>query len=55
MGSPAYPDRAQLQILMNASELKEESVDWKTDGNAVSIDLLIEPHSVVAIVLVVGG
>lgn len=49
MGCPTYLDRGQIQKLMKASELVSETVDWTTDGNGVTIELLIQPHSAVAI------
>lgn len=52
MGSPTYLDRKQIQTLMRASELVSEPVDWALEENEIAIDLLIQPHSVVAISLV---
>jgi len=49
MGSPTYLDREQIQALMKASELIKEPVDWTLEDNGITIDLLIQPHSVVAI------
>lgn len=54
MGEPTYPDRGQIQMLMTASEMEEETIGWRADGNEVTISLLIEPHSVAAISLVAG-
>ena len=52
MGSPTYLDRGQIQTLMKASELAGETVDWTADANGVTIDLIIQPHSAVAISIV---
>jgi xylan 1,4-beta-xylosidase len=51
MGSPTYLDRAQIRALTSASELHQERIDWNADESGVSINLLIQPHSVVAISL----
>ncbi len=52
MGSPEYLDREQIEMLMKASEMVSEAVDWTSDGNDLTINLLIPAHSVVAIALV---
>jgi len=52
MGSPTYLDRGQIQTLMKASELSSEAVDWKKDGDGVTLEVFIQPHSALAISLV---
>lgn len=52
MGSPTYLNRAQIEKLMKASELSEESVGWNADGKGFTVDLVIQPHSAIAISLV---
>lgn len=54
MGSPTYLDRGEIGTLMKASELMSEDVEWKQEeyGDEVTVDLLIQPHSVVAISLI---
>lgn len=52
MGSPTYLDREQIRELMKASELVSETVDWTVDENGVTVDLLIQPHSAIAVSLV---
>ena len=60
MGSPTYLDRGQIQALVKASELAHEAVELNVDGGngetdcAVTIALVIEPHSAVAISLKTG-
>ncbi len=51
MGSPTYLDRRQIQALMKASELHREKIDWNADESGISINLLIQPHSVVSVSL----
>jgi xylan 1,4-beta-xylosidase len=51
MGSPIYLDRRQIQALMKASELQREKIAWNADESGVSLDLLIQPHSVVSVAL----
>ena len=51
MGSPPYPDRAQLRVLADASELRRETVEWTRDEGGASINLLVPPHSVVGLSL----
>jgi xylan 1,4-beta-xylosidase len=51
MGSPTYPDRDQIQELMKASEMRREKMDAVADGSGVSIDLLIQPHSVASVTI----
>jgi len=51
MGSPTYLERTQIETLMKASELHREKVDWKPDRDGISLDLLIQPHSVVSVSL----
>ena len=52
MGCPTYLNPEQIQALMKASELAVETVEWTAEGNGVTMDLVIQPHSVVAISLV---
>lgn len=52
MGSPKYLNREQLQSLMKSSEMVKENVDLTVDENEITIDLLIQPNSIVAISLV---
>jgi len=49
MGSPEYLDDAMIRSLMGASEVVPEDVDCSADGDGITIDLLIQPHSVVKI------
>lgn len=51
MKSPTYLDQEQIQKLMEASELIKEPVNWIADENGIMIDVVIQPHSVVAISL----
>jgi xylan 1,4-beta-xylosidase len=51
MGSPTYPDKFQIQKLMEASETAEELVDWVAEGSGISVNLLIQPHSAIAVTL----
>lgn len=53
MGSPTYLDRGQIQALMKASKLSSEAVGWRMDKDTVTIELLIQPHSAVAVSLTV--
>lgn len=52
MGSPTYLNKEQIQELVKASELTTETPDWSLNENGVEIEVLIQPHSVVAIKLV---
>lgn len=52
MGAPAYLERSQISVLMSASELKREQVDWTADENGICIKLLMEPHCVAAVSIV---
>ena len=49
MGSPEYLNDAMIHALRNASEVVKEDVDMTADGDGVTIDLLIQPHSVVKV------
>jgi xylan 1,4-beta-xylosidase len=49
MGSPEYLDDAMIHSLMRASKVVSEDVDSTADGDGITIDLLIQPHSVVKI------
>jgi xylan 1,4-beta-xylosidase len=51
MGSPTYLDRGQVEALQKASELHRVMIAWNADKSGVSIDLLIQPHSVVSVTL----
>jgi xylan 1,4-beta-xylosidase len=51
MGSPTYLDDGQIKALMKASELHQEKIDWNADESGISINLLIQPHSVISVTL----
>jgi len=52
MGSPTYLNKEHIHRLMEASELIKEPVIWTEDEDGVSFDIVIQPHSVVAISLI---
>jgi xylan 1,4-beta-xylosidase len=49
MGSPEYLDDAMIHALMRTSKVVKEDVDMTADEDGITIDLLIQPHSVVKI------
>jgi xylan 1,4-beta-xylosidase len=51
MGSPAYPDRGQIETLAKASELRREAIPGDSRDGGFSMELVIEPHSVVAVTI----
>jgi xylan 1,4-beta-xylosidase len=51
MGSPTYLDNEQIQALIDAAELKNETVDWSVEEEGVKMELTIQPHSAVAITI----
>jgi xylan 1,4-beta-xylosidase len=51
MGSPTYPDRGQINKLMEASQLHKERIDSNGDESGITISLEIQPHSVVSVTL----
>ncbi|HUX49932.1 MAG TPA: beta-xylosidase [Spirochaetia bacterium] len=55
MGSPNYPDKAQIETLIGSSELASEPVELLSRDGEVSMDLLVQPHSVAAISLTLEG
>lgn len=56
MGSPEYLDKKQIEELIKASELKKEKISWSIEnGNGVTFDLSVLPHSVVAATIIKNG
>lgn len=51
MGSPVYLRPEQIEALIRASELVKEPVGWTTDTGVIKIDLIIQPHSVIAVLI----
>jgi hypothetical protein len=51
MGIPTCQNRYQIQELMKALKLRREKIDATGDESGVSIDLLIQPHSVASVSL----
>jgi len=51
MGKPIYLDQGQIRKLIEASELVKEPVNCVTTEDGVVIDVIIQPHSVVAVSL----
>jgi hypothetical protein len=51
MGSPTYPDRNQIGSLSKASELRREGISLEVHEGGVRAELLIRPHSVVAVTI----
>jgi xylan 1,4-beta-xylosidase len=46
MGSPEYLTPAQVETLMQVSELRGEPLPHRYSGNALEIELILAPHSV---------
>jgi xylan 1,4-beta-xylosidase len=55
MGSPTYLNKNQIDALMKASEMIEESVNWKVDGNGIAFEVVIPPHAAVAVSIALEG
>ncbi len=51
MGSPVYPTRGQLKTLMEASQVATEYIKWVPDGDGITVELNIQPHSAMLISL----
>jgi xylan 1,4-beta-xylosidase len=49
MGRPTYPSAAQLEALAKASELRSERVVPIADADGATLELTIQPHSVVTV------
>lgn len=52
MGAPAYLNNDQIQKLVEASEMTDETIDFSIDENGARAEVLIQPHSVIAIRLI---
>jgi xylan 1,4-beta-xylosidase len=52
MGSPTYLNREQIEFLTAKSELAREPVEWTQGDGGVTLELLIQPQSAVAVTLV---
>lgn len=51
MGSPEYLDETMIHTLMSASEVQREDVDIAIDADGITMNLLIQPHSVVKVTI----
>lgn len=51
MGSPTYLDQAKIDALKKSSRLRRETVECREEDGCAVIDLVIQPHSVVAVTL----
>jgi xylan 1,4-beta-xylosidase len=51
MGEPTYPTAAALERLDSASKLVREPQSWKSDAEAILLDLELPPHAVAAVTL----
>lgn len=51
MGKPVYLTDEQVQTLINASTLSQESISWQENKGDLTFKVTLQPHSVVAIFL----
>jgi len=52
MGAPMYLNKEQIHDLIKASELKDETLNISIDEDGAKAEVLIQPHSVIAIRLI---